>query len=198
MTTKKFKVTEYEKVKGSHVRKEDAQEIGEILNSLAMENDGVIPHDVVKAAKSPKSVLHKYFTWDDKEAADKQRLTEAGYIIRNMNMRVVYAQVVVDNNVKKQESREVTVRMLQSTKNDANDGYVYRSTFEVLGDPEKATECYHNMYTYLMGAFRRFHAIDELSEELQNIETILVNLSSKLGKTKKEITNHIARIRRGV
>ena len=50
-----------------------------------------------------------------------------------MNMRVVYAQIVKESD-KDAPPREVSVvRMLQSTK-DANEGYVYKSTFEVLGD----------------------------------------------------------------
>ena len=196
--SKEIESLNYEKVKGSRVRTDDAKEIGKIFESME-EEDGVIAQDVVEAAKDPKSVLHKYFTWDDRAAAQKQRLMEAGYLIRSVNMRVVYAQVVVDQEgITSQESREVTVRMLQSTKNDTNDGYVYRSTFKVLGDPEKATECYHNMYTYLIGAFRKFHTIDKLATDLEEIETIIINLASKLGKTKKDVESHIARIKKGI
>ena len=192
---KKFEVT-YEKVNGSRIRKEDAQEIGEILGEMAAA-DSVHPQDVVAAAADPDSVLHKYFTWDDEIAARKQRLTVAGYIIRSMNMRVVYAQIVKESE-KNAPPREVSVvRMLQSTK-DLNEGYVYKSTFEVLGDPDATNQCYFNMYTYLMGAFRRFHTLDDLAEDLIDLEAIIINLASRLGKTKTEAKNHIAKIRRGV
>jgi hypothetical protein len=188
----------YEKVKGSHILKEDAEAIGEIFNRIEVEENGVVPHDVITAATDPSSVLHKYFTWDDKAAAHKQRLTEAGYVIRSMNMRVVYAQIIKTEEGEETQPREVTVRMLQSTRNDDNDGYVYRSTFKVLGSPEQTTECYHSMYGYLMGAFRRFHAFNDLAEDLVNLEPILISLAKKLGKTKKEAKDHIAKIKRGV
>jgi hypothetical protein len=187
----------YEKVKGSHILKEDAETIGEIFNRIEVEENGVVPHDVITAATDPGSVLHKYFTWDDKAAAHKQRLTEAGYIIRSMNMRVVYAEIIKSDG-ETSKPREVTVRMLQSTRNDDNDGYVYRSTFKVLGSPEQTTQCYYSMYTYLMGAFRRFHAFNNLTEDLIELEPVIINLAKKLGKTKKEATDHIARIKRGV
>ena len=188
----------YEKVRGSRILKEDADQIGKIFDIIEVEENGVVPQDVVAAAVDPNSVLHKYFTWDNEAAANKQRLTEAGYIIRSMNMRVVYAQIIKSEDGEESKPREVTVRMLQSTRNDDNDGYVYRSTFKVLGSPEQTTECYHSMYGYLMGAFRRFHAFNDLAEDLVNLEPILISLAKKLGKTKKEAKDHIAKIKRGV
>ncbi len=44
--------------------------------------------DVVKVAKSPKHPLHKYFTWDDTEAARLRRLDEARFLIRHVNIEV--------------------------------------------------------------------------------------------------------------
>lgn len=56
----------------------DAQPYGEELYSLAKEKGGKLtPQYVVEKAKSKKSVLHNYFTWDDTIAAKEYRIYQA-------------------------------------------------------------------------------------------------------------------------
>ncbi len=47
------------------------------------------PEQVVDAARSSKSALHKCFTWDDSEAAHKWRIDEARELIRSVRIEVV-------------------------------------------------------------------------------------------------------------
>ena len=55
-----------------------------------MDAEGILsPAAVVDAARDPGSPLHRYFTWDDGEAADKCRLTEAGMLIRRVRIHLV-------------------------------------------------------------------------------------------------------------
>ncbi len=54
-----------------------------VLQELAAKNDGILlPEEVVQAARPEHSILHKYFDWEDSEAADKWRLHQARNLIR--------------------------------------------------------------------------------------------------------------------
>lgn len=53
------------------------------LRRISKANNGILkPEDVVSAAESKSSPLHKCFTWDDSEAAKQYRLEEARRLIR--------------------------------------------------------------------------------------------------------------------
>lgn len=54
----------------------DAQSVGEALEEIRRRG-GLTAETVVKAARTEGSYLHRYFTWDDSEAAEKCRLHEA-------------------------------------------------------------------------------------------------------------------------
>ena len=61
----------------------DPQKVGETLESLRVRSGGQLtPEDVVVEAAKRRSVLHRYFEWDDAEAARQYRLSQARYLIR--------------------------------------------------------------------------------------------------------------------
>ena len=67
--------------------KTDAQIVGDFLDSIRQDNGGILfPKHVVKAAKAKRSPLHKYFTWDDSEAAQQFRITQARALIRSIEL----------------------------------------------------------------------------------------------------------------
>lgn len=53
------------------------------------------PQAVVEAARDPRSPLHDRFTWDDSEAANKQRLHEARTLIRSVKVVITTNRVQV-------------------------------------------------------------------------------------------------------
>ena len=60
------------------------------LEAIAALNGGrITPQQVVDDARDEESPLHDSFTWDDAEAADKQRLTEARLLLRTMYVQRV-------------------------------------------------------------------------------------------------------------
>lgn len=60
----------------------DPQRIGEALLSIAQSAGGDLePKAVVDAARSPSSVLHRHFDWDDEVAAEKWRVEQARDLI---------------------------------------------------------------------------------------------------------------------
>jgi len=60
-----------------------AKELGRLVT------DGrLLPEDVVIAAANPSNAMHDHFTWDDTEAAQKQRISEARVLIRSVRVEV--------------------------------------------------------------------------------------------------------------
>lgn len=64
-----------------------AQDAGRELERIRESNDGKLHTEaVVKAARAKTSPLHGAFTWDDGEAANKHRLWEARYLLREITV----------------------------------------------------------------------------------------------------------------
>lgn len=67
-----------------------AQVAGEELERIRVSNNGrLAQEDVVAAAKRKTSPLHSAFEWDDKAAAHQHRLSQAGYLIRKLDVVTV-------------------------------------------------------------------------------------------------------------
>ena len=63
------------------------------LRTIMAAHGGLLdPADVVEAARAPTSALHSYFTWDNREAADKWRLEEARSLIRSVTITIEGAE----------------------------------------------------------------------------------------------------------
>ena len=56
----------------------------------SLERDGELdPHDIVREARDPESVLHDSFEWDDAKAGAAYRLDQARALIRRVEFEVV-------------------------------------------------------------------------------------------------------------
>jgi flagellar basal body rod protein FlgC len=74
----------------------EMEAVREKIQQLADQNQGrVEPETVVNEARSKRSPLHSHFTWDDTEAAQKQRLHEARVLIRSVRIEVVVNETTV-------------------------------------------------------------------------------------------------------
>lgn len=76
----------YEFSGGSNFRKVDAQTVGEICEELEQSEGGLSPKTLLDVSRDESSPLHKAFTWDDTEAAEKWRLEEARLLIANIRI----------------------------------------------------------------------------------------------------------------
>ncbi len=78
------------------------------------------PEDVVAHARDPKSPLHRYFTWDNREAAEQWRIEEARKLIRSVTLTI--------------EAKEpFSVRAFVSLATDRQQGAGYRDFQDVAG-----------------------------------------------------------------
>jgi hypothetical protein len=88
-------------------------ELRKSLTAIAVRPSGLTPTTLLNVAKNPKSELHKYFCWDDTEAARKYREMQAYELIRRV-------KVVIETEDKK----PITVRAFFPVKQIENDGTI--------------------------------------------------------------------------
>lgn len=62
----------------------DAQVVGEAIETIREENGTVGPALVVDSARPDGSPLHPYFEWNDGEAAEQYRRTQASHLLRSI------------------------------------------------------------------------------------------------------------------
>ena len=63
----------------------DPQKVGEEIDSIRAKHGGsVLPVQIVAKAKSPSSILHGYFEWDDTEASRRFREDQARALLRSI------------------------------------------------------------------------------------------------------------------
>ncbi len=74
---------------GYRVKASDAERIGRAI--LELTGDGqATPAQVVDAARDPSHPMHGDFEWDDRRAAEKQRIDRARYLIQSVEIVITY------------------------------------------------------------------------------------------------------------
>lgn len=66
---------------GAPITDDDARKAFTVLEDIRLRDGGITAEAVITAAKNPDSSIHKHFTWNDTEAARKQRLHEARQLL---------------------------------------------------------------------------------------------------------------------
>lgn len=108
------------------------------------------PERVVEFAKNPDTHLHKYFTWDDGEAAQAYRLLQARSLIR-------VAVVVLEETSEK-------VRAFVSLSPDRKAGNGYRATVDVLDDEKMTAQLVEDAKAELNAFARKYHRLKDVAE----------------------------------
>ena len=104
----------------------DKQQVQLELQRIADAHEGTLdPTHVVEAAAPPEAPLHRYFEWDDTEAARQHRLNQARHLIRTVKIRFVTDEQEVGR-----------VRAWHARRNVGLAGSGYVSESEVRQDPE--------------------------------------------------------------
>ena len=65
----------------------NAQIVGEELDRIKAKAGSLTAETVVKAAKSKRSPLHRFFEWDDSAAAKAHRKDQARHLIRSVTIK---------------------------------------------------------------------------------------------------------------
>lgn len=133
----------------------------ETLRALSARRGGLLkPEDIVEEARDGESPLHKHFTWDDGEAADKYRLMEAQRLI----------QVVVEYlpNDKSEKPRRVFV----SLRKDRATGGGYRKMIDVLSNEELKAQLIDDFLEEMRFAQARYREAQELAGVFHEVERV--------------------------
>lgn len=155
--TKKFRV-QYAKPRARFAHK-DVPVIASELERLASAHGGVTPAIVLREAKRSRSKLHRFFDWDDKEAADKWRLEQAGEMIRAVRV------VIIDES----SGREVAARAYVSVKT-RDVGKMYIPTLSAMSDAEYREQVLARALDELRDWQIRYQNLQELADLFSVIE----------------------------
>lgn len=95
----------------------DASKVGQELEAIYEENGKVTPPLVVEDARNVDRETHKLIEWDDPVAAEKYRLEQAKYIMRNIIV------VTKTEEVKDEEPKIIKLRVYENVKTEEGERY---------------------------------------------------------------------------
>ncbi len=154
---------------GSRMTDTQVQEIHrELINIAGTPTlEGLRPKDIVEAAKDPDSPLHRYFTWDVLEAAEKHWLTEARKLVQAVSIRIV-TQEGLSANV-----RTIVSVKMASPDNVTGEAPTYLSRRDALRRKDTRARIAAKAVAELNQWVLRYGDIDELRDLRQSIIKLL-------------------------
>jgi len=142
----------------------DAQAVGEALEGIRRGRGGRLQaRDVVKAARKKRSVLHRYFEWDDTEAARQYRLHQARYLIR----AVVLCPETDDQPFE-------PVRAFVSTSESEDEPQSFTHICEAMRDEDQCDQVLRRARSELASWRKRYAELREFASVFEAIDTLAV------------------------
>ena len=136
------------------------------IEKLRKENDGrVAAEDVVEAAKAKRNPLHNDFEWDDKVAAQEQRLATARYIMRSF--------VVVRQDIKTDRPQRVYAVTKVPQVKQGRARHVYQSMDDILKDKDLRAELLSRALRDLIRVRNQYRDLQELAIVMRAIDEVL-------------------------
>jgi hypothetical protein len=133
--------------------------------NLLMKEGKFNPKHILEFARSENSALHKFFVWDDTEAAEKYRLIQAQRLIIRYELRVV-----------KPEGDPVTIRQFVSlTTERQRGGGSYRTVEDVMADSALRAQMFTDAKASLASLRRKYAALQELAAVWREIDAALAS-----------------------
>jgi hypothetical protein len=158
----------YSVVPGAHIQSKDAVPIAREIERLQKATKVVTWAHILDAARSPRSVMHKYFTWDVVKAAHERWEEQAHYILRS---------------VKVQEDDKPPVRLTVYFRFEENPGYMIRT--KVLKDRELSAFDVQQALMELRSWAVRYARIVQFYGLKKHVDAIVADVESALKKRKK-------------
>ena len=134
---------------------------------ISEKNGGILkPENVVDAARSKNSPLHKYFEWDDSVAAEKFRLHQARMFI-NVLVTII-------------DKKSEPVRVFMSLRKDRYGQETgYRTMVSILGDEELYKNLLNDAMEEMEYFRNKYHKLVELKEIFDAIDKVRVKIKKK-------------------
>lgn len=150
------------------IETKDKDVIRRELETIAKSKGGLVPAEVVKSASRKSSPLHRFFTWDDTEAARRYREEQAAFLIRRIKVEIQTSP-----------TKTLTVRAFVNVREPDDDGYIslgakgtYVPIQRVMDDGEMRAQmldaakrelaAFRTKYAILSELAKVFDAIDEI------------------------------------
>ena len=121
------------------------------LKRIAAQNGGTLKADaVVDVARDPRSVLHKYFEWNNSKAAEAHRIWQARQLIS------VSVEYIGDS--------KVATPLFVSLSIDRHEGNGYRSLVNVLSDEDQRAQLLRDALHDLQRLKSKYSTLQELAQ----------------------------------
>lgn len=135
-----------------------------LLTRMARKNGGLLRvEDVLEEARDENSILHSHFEWDDSEAAEKYRRSQARALIQRCQIKMV-------------DSEPVVIRAFVSLPTDRENGGGYRLTTEVMSNQSLKEELLRDIQYTIQRWTKKLHLLDQdIAEKLIEIEEQLAS-----------------------
>lgn len=149
----------------------------ERIQQLESEQGELTAHQVLDDARSPDSPLHRYFDWDDSEAAEKWRLSQARTLIRNIRI------------VRRVEKRTIPVFAYVRDPDRKGNEPGYRSTVRLANHKDRARDSLNDEFKRAEAALERAVQVAEslgLHGELKDLMLGLERFVTRLLEEKPE------------
>lgn len=146
----------YSWVPGSRMGRDlDINAVGpEIERLVAVNRQKLSAEKVVESAVNLTSPLHNAFTWNDTEAAIKQRLSEAQHLLRSVQV-----------TLSRPNRAEVTMRIVVTRERHHQPGkYYYSTTDYALSNTELRAEVLRQALRELAAFRHKYAELGELSQ----------------------------------
>lgn len=132
----------------------DAQKCYEEILEICDDFDSASPQAILEKARDESSELHKCFTWDDTEAAEKWRINEARLVARQL--------VIKEVEVPKDRPE---VRLLFKTDNESG----YKPTHIIVKQEDEYKKLLERAWAELRAFKQKYSMLEELREILELI-----------------------------
>ena len=143
---------------GSHMKVEP-RIAGGVCKYLE-QNGGLTPANLVEASRDESAPLHGCFEWDDRKAAEHYRETQAGYIIRSL-------EVVVE------QAEPVRAFVSLSVSTEKKEQHAYVSTIAAVSEPDMREQVLRNAKAELAAFARKYRNMEELAGVIAEIEKVV-------------------------
>lgn len=143
---------------GSHLTDRQAQMVGERLEGIEAAHGLVTPALIVADATPETSPLHRFFTWDDAQAARHYRMNQARVLVRNV------VRLYVDGSGERK-----TVRSFLHVS-DSIHGPAYVSLERITAKPQFSHQVAINAMRELNAWHQRYEAYSELASVLEGVQ----------------------------
>lgn len=127
------------------------------------------PEIVVEYARSSKNPLHRYFNWDDSDAARLYRLRQAGEIIRVV-VRVIPGTLT---HVRAYVSLSSERKNAKDKNNDESENTIYRKVEDVISNDGMRHQMLADAIAELASFHRKYIGLSEMANVMKAIGEFL-------------------------